>query len=182
MLEVSGKNKETKTGAPARTRSRTRLIALCVNGEWHEVAVKPRNMLVEVIRETIGLTGTKASCESGTCGACTVLLDGRPVLGCITLALECEGKQIRTVEGLAAGEKLSAIQEAFLDQGAVQCGFCTPGMLMSATALIERNPKPTREDINKALEGNLCRCTGYNAIVDAVLQASGQGGIKPVMR
>ena len=141
MLDVT---KGTKSGAAAKTRSRTRLISLCVNGEWHEVAVKPRNMLVEVIRDTIGLTGTKASCESGTCGACTVLVEGKPVLGCITLAVECDGKQVRTVEGLADGEKLSAIQEAFLDQGAVQCGFCTPGMLMSATALLERNPKPTR--------------------------------------
>ena len=176
MLDV------TKGGIATKAKSRTRLISLCVNGEWHEVAVKPRNMLVEVIRDTIGLTGTKASCESGTCGACTVLVEGRPVLGCITLAVECDGKQVRTVEGLADGEKLSDIQEAFLDQGAIQCGFCTPGMLMSATALLQRNPKPTREDINKALEGNLCRCTGYNAIVDAVLQASGQGGVKPVMK
>jgi aerobic-type carbon monoxide dehydrogenase small subunit (CoxS/CutS family) len=176
MLDVA------KDGIAAKAKSRTRLISLCVNGEWHEVAVKPRNMLVEVIRDTIGLTGTKASCESGTCGACTVLVEGRPVLGCITLAVECDGKQVQTVEGLADGEKLSSIQEAFLDQGAIQCGFCTPGMLMSATALLQRNPKPTRQDINKALEGNLCRCTGYNAIVDAVLQASGQGGVKAVMK
>jgi len=179
MLDVT---KGTMVGAAAKTRSLTRLISLCVNGEWHEVAVKPRNMLVEVIRDTLGLTGTKASCESGTCGACTVLVEGRPMLGCITLAVECDGKQVQTVEGLADGEKLSPIQEAFLDQGAVQCGFCTPGMLMSATALLERNPKPTRDDINKALEGNLCRCTGYNTIVEAVLQASGQGGVKPVMK
>ena len=170
-----------KGGVAAKTKSRTRLISLCVNGEWHEVAVKPRNMLVEVIRDSIGLTGTKASCESGICGACTVLVEDRPVLGCITLAVECEGKQVQTVEGLADGEKLSGIQEAFLDQGAVQCGFCTSGMLMSATALLRRNPKPSRQDINKALEGNLCRCTGYNSIVDAVLQASGQGGVKAVM-
>jgi len=176
MLDVT---KDAKGRIAARTR--TRLISLCVNGEWHEVAVKPRNMLVEVIRDSLGLTGTKASCESGTCGACTVLLESRPVLGCITLAVECDGKRVQTVEGLADGEKLSPIQEAFLDQGAVQCGFCTPGMLMSATALLERNPKPTRQDINKALEGNLCRCTGYNSIVAAVLQASGQGGVKPVM-
>lgn len=165
----------------AKTRSTSRLISVCVNGEWHEIAVKPRSTLVEVIREMIGLTGTKASCESGTCGACTILLDRRPVLACITLAVECDGKQIQTVEGLADGEKLSAVQEAFLDQGAIQCGFCTPGMLMSATALLRDNPTPTREEINKALEGNLCRCTGYNAIVDAVLQASGQG-VKPVMK
>jgi carbon-monoxide dehydrogenase small subunit len=153
----------------------------CVNGEWHEVAVKPRDMLVEVIRDRVGLTGTKASCESGICGACTVLLDGRPVLGCITLALDCDGKQVETVEGLAQGDRLSPIQQAFLDQGAVQCGFCTSGMLMSATALLREHPKPSREQINKALEGNLCRCTGYNAIVDAVLQASGQG-VAPVTK
>ena len=162
-------------------RLKSQLISLCVNGEWREVAVKPRLTLVEVIRESIGLTGTKASCESGTCGACTVLLDGRPVLACLTLAIECGGRRVQTVEGLAEGGKLSAIQEAFLDQGAVQCGFCTPGMLMSATALLREHPKPSREQINKGLEGNLCRCTGYNAIVDAVLQASGQG-VKPVMK
>ena len=175
MLDV------TKRGVASKTKSSTRLISLCVNGEWHEVAVKPRNVLVEVIRDTIGLTGTKASCESGTCGACTVLVDGRPVLGCITLAIDCDGKQIETVESLADGEKLSKLQEAFLDHGAVQCGFCTPGMLMSATALLRRNPKPTREDINKALEGNLCRCTGYNGIVDALLHASGQSA-KPAAK
>ena len=179
MLDVTKGGKDDIT---VKAKSQTRLISLCVNGEWREVAVKPRNMLVEVIRDSLGLTGTKASCESGTCGACTVLLESRPVLGCITLAVECDGKRVQTVEGLADGEKLSPIQEAFLDQGAVQCGFCTPGMLMSATALLERNPKPTRQEINKALEGNLCRCTGYNSIVAAVLQASGQGDVKPVMK
>jgi len=162
-------------------RLKSQLISLCVNGEWREVAVRPRLTLVEVIRESIGLTGTKASCESGTCGACTVLLGGRPVLACLTLAIECDGGRVQTVEGLAEDGKLSAIQEAFLDQAAVQCGFCTPGMLMSATALLRDHPKPSREQISKALEGNLCRCTGYNAIVDAVLQASGQG-VKPVMK
>lgn len=175
MLDV------TKRALGTGRKTGTQLVTLSVNGEWHEVPVRPRLTLVEVIRDAIGLTGTKASCESGTCGACTVLLDGRPVLACLTLAIECDGKQVETVEGLADGEKLSAIQEAFLDQGAVQCGFCTPGMLMSATALLRHNPKPTRGEINKALEGNLCRCTGYNAIVDAVLQASGQG-VKPVMK
>ena len=162
-------------------RSQSQLISLCVNGEWREVAVKPRLTLVEVIRDSIGLTGTKASCESGACGACTVLLEDRPILACLTLAIECDGKRVQTVEGLAEGGKLSAIQDAFLDQGAVQCDFCTPGMLMSATALLRDCPKPSREEINKALEGNLCRCTGYNAIVDAVLQASGQG-VEPVMK
>ncbi len=158
----------------ATTSAAAQVVSLCVNGEWRELAVKPRTTLAEAIREGIGLTGTKTSCESGICGACTVLLDGRPVLSCITLAIECDGLQVRTVEGLAQGNRLSALQEAFLDHGGVQCGFCTSGMLMSATALLERNPKPDREAINKALEGNLCRCTGYNGIVDAVLAASGQ--------
>jgi carbon-monoxide dehydrogenase small subunit len=175
MLDV------TKARLEAKRRTGSQLVSLSVNGEWHEVPVRPRLTLVEVIREAIGLTGTKASCESGICGACTVLLDGRPVLACLTLAIECDGRHVTTVEGLADGEKLSPIQEAFLDQGAVQCGFCTSGMLMSATALLRDHAKPTREAINKALEGNLCRCTGYNAIVDAVLQASGQG-VKPVMK
>ena len=121
------------------------------------------------------------SCSSGSCGACTLLIDGRPMLACSTLAVECDGKAIRTVEDLADGERLSPIQEAFLDQGAVQCGFCTPGMLMSVTALIASNPKPSHQEIKKALEGNLCRCTGYNAIFNAVLQATGQDGIKPIM-
>lgn len=173
-------NANESTPAVAK-RSQSQLISLCVNGEWREVAVRPRLTLVEVIRESIGLTGTKASCESGTCGACTVLVEGRPVLGCLTLAIECDGRRVQTVEGLAEGGKLSAVQDAFLDQGAVQCGFCTPGMLMSVTALLRDTPKPSREEINKALEGNLCRCTGYNAIVEAVLQASGQG-VNPVMK
>jgi aerobic carbon-monoxide dehydrogenase small subunit len=159
---------------------RSQIIEIGVNGEWHELTVKPRNSLVEVLREKLGLTGTKDGCEQGVCGACTVMLEGRPVLACITLAVECHGKEIRTVEGLAQGEILSAIQQAFLDQGAVQCGFCTSGMLMSATALLEKNSKPSLAEIKKALEGNLCRCTGYNSIVAAVQQASGQG-VKPIM-
>ncbi len=167
--------------AQAGSTVRPRLIALSINGERHEMSVQPRKMLIEVIRDTVGLTGTKGSCSSGTCGACTVLLSGRPVLSCITLAVECNGKEIRTVEDLAAGGKLNALQEAFLDQGAVQCGFCTPGMLMSATALLERYDKPSLVQIKKGLEGNLCRCTGYNAIVDAVLQVSGQG-VSAVMK
>jgi carbon-monoxide dehydrogenase small subunit len=175
MLDV------TKDVVEAKLRSRSQLVRLAVNGESHEVVVTPRLTLVEAIRDRIGLTGTKASCESGTCGACTVLVEGRPVLACITLAIECDGKRVETVEGLADGEKLSALQEAFLDQGAVQCGFCTPGMLMSATALLRAHPQPTREQVNKALEGNLCRCTGYNAIVAAVRQAAGER-VDPVMK
>jgi carbon-monoxide dehydrogenase small subunit len=156
------------------------VVSIEVNGERHDVSVRPRHMLVEVLREKIGLTGTKDGCEQGVCGACTVLLDGRPVLSCMTLAIECDGRTVRTVEGLGQGENLSAIQQAFLDQGAVQCGFCTPGMLLSTTALLEKTPQPSLPEIKKALEGNLCRCTGYNAIVAAVRQASGQG-VDPVM-
>ncbi len=169
------------TDTQPKQKVRSQVIEISVNGEWHEISVKPRNTLVEVLREKLGLTGTKDGCEQGNCGVCTVLLDGRPVLACITLAVECHGRQLRTVEGLAQGETLSAIQQAFLDQGAVQCGFCTPGMLMSATALLEKNPTPSLPEIKKALEGNLCRCTGYNAIVAAVQQASGQD-VKPVMQ
>jgi len=165
----------------ARPQTRSRVIALRVNGEWHEATVRPRHMLVEVLREMLGLTGTKDGCEQGTCGACTVLLDDRPTLSCLTLAVDCDGKAVRTVEGMAQGDKMSAIQQAFIDQGAIQCGFCTPGMMLSATALLEANPKPSTAEIKKALEGNLCRCTGYNAIVAAVLQASDQG-VEPVMK
>jgi carbon-monoxide dehydrogenase small subunit len=164
----------------SRRRVRGQVVSLRVNEEWHDVTVKPNTMLLEAIRDHVGLTGTKDGCESGTCGACTVLADGRPVLSCITLAVECDEKDIATVEGLADGDKLNPLQNAFLDQGATQCGFCTPGVLMSATALLARTPKPSREQINKALEGNLCRCTGYNAIVDAILQVSGQG-VEPRM-
>jgi carbon-monoxide dehydrogenase small subunit len=163
------------------TRVRPQVVQIDVNGERHEVMVRPRQMLVEVLREKIGLTGTKDGCEQGVCGACTVLLDDRPVLSCITLAVECDGKRVRTVEGLAQDGNLSALQQAFLDQGGFQCGFCTPGMLMSATALLERNPKPSLAEIKKALEGNLCRCTGYNTVVAAVRQASGES-VEPVLR
>jgi len=170
------------SGLEAKTKSRSRVIVLSVNGETHEVMVRPRHRLIDVIRDQLNLTGTKDGCQSGTCGACTVLLNGRPVLACLTLALDCDGKEVRTIEGLAENGQLNKVQEAFLDQGAIQCGFCTPGMVMSAAALLDDNPKPNRHQIDKALEGNLCRCTGYNAIVDAVLQASGQGGVKPVMK
>jgi carbon-monoxide dehydrogenase small subunit len=170
------------SGAAAKPKIRSRIIEISVNGERHEISAKPRHTLVEVLRENLGLTGTKDGCEQGVCGACTVLLDGHPTLACITLAVECDGKEVRTVEGLARGQVFSTIQQAFLDQGAVQCGFCTPGMLMSITALLEKNSKPTVPEIKKALEGNLCRCTGYNAIVAAVQQASGQDDVKPVMQ
>ena len=147
-------------------------IVLNVNGINYTVAVEPQRTLVEVLRDTLGLTGTKKSCSEGECGACTVLMDGKPATSCLILALDAQGKEITTVEGLSEGEKLHPIQEAFLKHGAIQCGFCTPGMVMSAKAFLDENPKPTATEVRKAISGNLCRCTGYQQIVDAILAAS----------
>lgn len=144
------------------------IIGLRVNGEDHEVAIYPHRTLLEVLREEIGLTGTKQGCGLGACGACTVLVDGEAVLACLTLALSVQGKEIRTVEGLAEGQELSPLQKAFIEHGAIQCGFCTPGMLMSSTALLSKNPCPDEYEIRKAISGNLCRCTGYIKIVKAI--------------
>ncbi len=148
------------------------LIELTVNGERHEVAVEPQETLLEVLRQQLDLTGAKEGCGTGECGSCTVLLDGRPVLSCLVLAMECRGKAITTIEGLGAEGRLTPVQQAFLDTGAIQCGFCTPGMVLSATALLEENPHPLEADIQKGLEGNLCRCTGYNKILEAVRLAA----------
>jgi aerobic-type carbon monoxide dehydrogenase small subunit (CoxS/CutS family) len=143
------------------------LITLEVNGEHTSVAFAPHKTLLEVLREDLGLTGTKHGCELGECGTCTVLLDDRPVLSCLVLALACDGHRVRTVEGMA-GARLHPLQEAFANLGAAQCGYCTPGFLLAAQALLERNPAPTREEIRQALAGNLCRCTGYLKIYQAV--------------
>ena len=143
-------------------------LRITVNGQPYELCVKPKTLLVEVIRDYLGLTGTKRGCNSGACGACTVLVNGVSVKSCSVLALQVDGAEILTVEGLAQGEKLHPLQKAFLDEGAYQCGFCTPGMLMSAKALLDENPKPTREEIREGIHGNLCRCTGYNSIVRAI--------------
>ncbi len=143
-------------------------LRITVNGQPYELYVKPKTLLVEVIRDHLGLTGTKRGCNSGACGACTVLVNGVSVKSCSVLALQVDGAEILTVEGLAQGEKLHPLQRAFLDEGAYQCGFCTPGMLMSAKALLDENPKPTREEIREGIHGNLCRCTGYNSIVRAI--------------
>jgi carbon-monoxide dehydrogenase small subunit len=148
--------------------ARKQLVVLNVNGESLELAVAPHHTLLEVLREEAGLTGTKHGCEQGECGLCTVLVDGLPQFSCLTLALEAQGTEIRTVEGLARGGELHPLQQAYVETGASQCGYCSPGMLMSALALIERNPSPTRDEIREALAGNLCRCTGYLAILDAV--------------
>ncbi len=147
-------------------------IILKVNGINYRAAIEPHRTLVEVLRDTLGLTGTKKSCNEGECGACTVLIDGKPSTSCLILALDAQGKEITTIEGLSEGEKLHPIQEAFLKHGAIQCGFCTPGMVISAKALLDENPKPTATEVRKAISGNLCRCTGYQQIVDAILAAS----------
>jgi aerobic-type carbon monoxide dehydrogenase small subunit (CoxS/CutS family) len=139
-----------------------------VNGQPYDIFVKPKTLLVEVLRDLIGLTGTKRGCNSSSCGACTVMLNGMSVKSCSMLALQANGAEVVTVEGLAKGNELSPLQKAFLDHGAFQCGFCTPGMLMSSTALLTENPKPTKEQIKEGIDGNICRCTGYNSIIRAV--------------
>jgi carbon-monoxide dehydrogenase small subunit len=143
-------------------------ISLIVNGERHDTLCQPNLTLLEVLRENLQLTGTKHGCELGECGACAVLLDGEPVLSCLVLAMECDGQQITTVEGLTRGASLHPLQAAFADHGAAQCGYCTPGVLVTAKALLDRNPCPSRTEVREALSGNLCRCTGYLQILDAV--------------
>lgn len=151
-------------------------ITLNINGQTEQVLVPSNLTLLHALRDVLGLTGTKNGCEAGECGACTVLVDGEPVNSCLALAVEMDGREITTIEGLSNNGKLTPLQQAFADLNAVQCGYCTPGMLMAATALLRRNPKPTEEEIQKAMVGNLCRCTGYQRIIDAILEASRQGG------
>ena len=149
-----------------------RQIKLKVNGQEREIIVEPRRTLLDALRYDLGLTGTKEGCSNGNCGSCTVLLDGKPVNSCLVLAVEVEGREITTIEGLSRGEKLHPIQQAFIDEGAVQCGFCTPGVILSAKAILDSNPHPTAIEIRQAIAGNLCRCTGYDKIVRAILRAS----------
>jgi carbon-monoxide dehydrogenase small subunit len=151
------------------------VLKLRVNGEEHELYVPVHKTLLEVLREDLGLTGTKHGCELGECGTCTVLVDGAPQLSCLLLPLQVEGRAITTVEGLAEGSRPSPLQAAFAELGAAQCGYCTPGMLLAATALLAENPQPRREEIAAALAGNLCRCTGYVKILEAVELASERG-------
>lgn len=152
------------------------ILHLRVNGQEHEVYVAVNKTLLEVLREDLNLTGTKHGCELGECGACTVLVDGEPVLSCLALPIELQGREITTIEGLANGVTPHPLQTAFAELGAAQCGYCTPGMLMSSKALLDKNPHPTRDEIKHALAGNLCRCTGYNKIYEAVELASKQEG------
>jgi carbon-monoxide dehydrogenase small subunit len=151
----------------ASNRSKAHVRFLC-NGEQAEVAFAPHKTLLEVLREDMGLTGTKHGCELGECGTCAVLVDGKPVLSCLVLGLECEGRSVETVEGMAGPAGLHPLQKAFADLGAAQCGYCTPGFLLTARALLDENPKPSRKQIQEALAGNLCRCTGYIKIFEAV--------------
>ena len=147
-------------------------IKLTVNGKQYDLEVENDTTLLKLLRNELGMTGTKEGCGAGECGACTVILDGKAVDSCITLALQADGKDITTIEGLADGDQLHPIQDAFINAGAIQCGFCTPGMVLSAKALLDHNPSPSEEEIREALAGNLCRCTGYVKIVEAVKLAA----------
>jgi len=151
-----------------------RLLSLRVNGRAREEAVAENLLLVDYLREIIGLTGTKRGCDGGECGACTVLVDGEPAAACLTLAARCEGRHVETVEGLAPAGRMSRLQQAFHEKLGTQCGFCTPGMIMAAEALLRRTPRPSAAEIREALAGNLCRCTGYVKIVEAVQAAGGE--------
>ncbi len=151
-----------------------RSISLTVNGTVHSLSVAPNQTLLEITRNALHLTGTKEGCGSGECGACTVLLEGKPVNSCLVLAVEADGKQVTTIEGLAGSDGLHRLQNSFIEHGAVQCGFCTPGMILTAKALLDENPLPTEEEVRLAVYGNLCRCTGYTKIIEAILSAAEQ--------
>jgi len=154
-------------------------IALKINGDTYEVLVSPNQTLLEVLRDKLGLMGTKRGCDLGACGACTVLVDGEAYLSCVLLAMEAVGKEIVTIEGLSEDGQLHPLQKSFVEVGALQCGFCTPGMIMTAKAILDEDPKPTKESIKKKIAGNLCRCTGYKKIIEAVMSvADGKGGVE----
>lgn len=153
------------------------MLSLTINGEDHELDVPVNWTLLQLLKDELGLIGTKDGCRQGVCGSCTILVDGIPVRACLQLAVRCEGKRITTIEGLTVDGRLHRLQQAFIDAGAVQCGYCTPGMLMMASAFLDDNPNPTEHQVREALIGNLCRCTGYNRIVRAVMAA---GGAQPI--
>jgi len=152
------------------------LLSCTVNGEEHDVLADTRDTLLDLLRDRLGLTGTKEGCGNGNCGTCTVLMDGAPVNACLVLACEAPGRRIVTIEGLATGDALHPLQQALVEHGGTQCGFCTPGILMSAKALLEENPRPTEEEIRRAIAGNLCRCTGYRKIVEAIAAVAAAQG------
>jgi len=147
------------------------IVSLTINGQKHDLDLKGHETLLEVLRDRLSMTGTKTACQESECGTCTVMINGRAILSCITLAINRQGDDITTIEGLAKGDTLHPVQQAFLDCGAVQCGFCIPGLIMSTTALLEKNPRPSQEEIEYALDGNICRCAGYPKIFDAVRAA-----------
>ncbi len=149
-----------------------KIISLTVNGIRHEVAIEPRRTLLELLREDLDLVGTKKGCGIGDCGACTVLVEGVATLSCLTLAIQVDGRSVETIEGLAENGKPNRLQQSFVDHGAIQCGYCTPGMLMTASELLRRNPSPGEREIRRAISGNLCRCTGYQKIVEAIQKAT----------
>ena len=153
-----------------------RALELKINGDTYDVVVSPNNTLLEVLREKLGLTGTKRGCDLGSCGACTVLIDGEACLSCLILAVDAAGREILTIEGLTAGDDLHPLQHAFVEKGAIQCGFCTPGMILTAEAILGEEKHPTEEVIRKKMAGNLCRCTGYKKIVEAVASVSQKAG------
>lgn len=150
-----------------------RLVAITVNGRLREQAMADHTLLLQFLRDELGLTGTKRGCDGGECGACTVLVDGEPQLACLTLAVRCDGRSVETIESLAANGRMSRLQQAFHEKLGTQCGFCTPGMIMAAEALLRRNGRPSEAQIREALSGNLCRCTGYVKIIEAVQAAAG---------
>ena len=166
-------NHQAKAQRNTMTRQKTH-ISFTLNGESAEVAFAPHKTLLEVLREDLGLTGTKHGCELGECGTCTVLVDGRAILSCLMLGLDAEGREVETIEGMAEGAQLHPLQVTFADTGAAQCGYCSPGFLLAAKELIDKKPKPTRDEIKEALSGNLCRCTGYIKIYEAVELAAAQ--------
>ena len=149
-----------------------RIITLNVNGEKFEILIEVHRTLLEVLRENLGLTGTKRGCDLGTCGACTVLIEGKPYLSCLTLAADVQGKKIVTIEGVAQDGEPHPLQKAFVQKGAIQCGFCTPGMILTAKAFLDENPNPSEEEVKQAISGNICRCTGYVKIVEAILSVT----------
>ena len=153
-----------------------KMITLNVNGQVYDLVIPVNRTLTQVLRENLKLTGTKQGCSVGDCGSCTVLMDGRPVNSCLVLAVEAEGHALQTIEGLAEDGRLHPVQEAFVEQGGIQCGFCSPGMILTAKALLDKNPSPTEEEIRKAISGNLCRCTGYQKIVESIQSAAERKG------
>ena len=161
-----------KVASPSGECVKLHRVMLMINGKEQVVQVKANVTLLELLREELGIMGTKVGCETGDCGACTVLVDGEPLNSCLVLAVEADGHAITTIEGLEKEGRLDVVQQEFINQGAVQCGYCSPGMILSGRALLDRNPHPTREEVSEAISGNLCRCTGYVKIVDAIMAAA----------